>query len=442
MVLIIMIGKIQNGYGEVNVSSERNIANIPLNPSNWDDPDHVHAVFAALRANEPISRTNDPKYPAFWNITKHADIFEIEKRNDAFLNGPRVAVSTLERETAIRALTGGKLNPFHSLVSMDPPEHQKLRVLTQGWFMPKNLEKLRGRIEDSANKQLDVLAEAGGLVEFSHDVALEFPLRVIMSVLGVPREDYHFMLKITQEIFGPDDPDTQRVEHRSGEEAANATMATFAEVANYFGALSDHRRAKPRDDVASIIANGEYEGKPLTVEQQLGYYAIIATAGHDTTSYSLSEAVRQLALNPELYDRLKAEPGEMATKIAEEAIRYASSVRHFVRTAKEDFTLRGQTIKKGDSVILWYPSGSRDEDVFEDPNNFDPDRCTKERHASFGNGPHICLGMHLARLEITTFLALLARRVDRIALNGEPKFLKANFVGGLKKLPIKAEFAN
>lgn len=401
----------------------------------WARPDVVHGILRQLRRDDPVHLCRREGYPDLWHITRHADIFEIERRTDAFLNEPRLIVNSLQREAGVRALTGGSLNLIRSLVTMDPPEHPKMRLLTQAWFMPKNLSALQGRIEESARMGVFKLQQSGGTCDFARDVATEFPLRVIMTVLGVPEADYPMMLRLTQQLFGPEDPDTRRTD-TSPEDQVNALRKTFGEFSDYFNALSEERRKTPRDDVASLIANAQIDGHPIDNAAALGYYIIIATAGHDTTSYSLSEAVHQVARSPELFERLRAAPAEEAPKIAEEAIRFASPVRHFVRTAVFDVQLGNRTIRAGESVILWYLSGSRDEDVFAHADRFDPDRDQTTRHAAFGHAAHMCLGMHLARQEVSTFLRALAGQVSRIAMNGEPQYTQASFVSGIKRLPI------
>lgn len=408
--------------------------------SAWADPGTIHSIFASLRQNDPVHFVQTEGFPDLWHITRHADIFEIEKRGDVFLNEPRLVINTLAREAATREITGGSLNLIRSLVAMDPPEHPKMRLLTQAWFMPKNLASLQGRIDASAAQGLEEIRRREGVCDFAKDVAVEFPLRVIMAVLGVPSEDYPMMLRLTQELFGPDDPDTKR-RAPEGDDTAASLHQTFLEFSQYFNQMTEARRAQPQDDVASIIANAQIDGEPIDNAAALGYYIIIATAGHDTTSYSLTEAVRQLALNPELLARLKQNPDDIAPKLVEEAIRYASPVRHFVRTAKEDYTIRGKTIKSGDSVILWYPSGSRDEELFPSPDIFDIDRDRSVRHAAFGHAAHMCLGMHLARQENISFLKEFARNVDSLELTAEPKYIEANFVGGIKSMPVHIRLA-
>lgn len=406
-------------------------------PAFWSDTDQVHRLFAELRKRDPLPFVEADDYPNFWHATKHADIFEIEKRTDVFVNEPRQVVTTLTRENAVRILTGGNVNLIRSLVSLDGPTHAKLRHLTQAWFMPKNLGKLQPRIDASASASLDQWLRHDGSTDFAKEIAQEFPLRVIMAVLGVPPIDYPVMLRLTQELFGPHDPDTRREAVDASSDPIADLRQTFSEFSAYFTALSEDRKRSPRDDVATLIANASLDGAPIGPDLALGYYIIIATAGHDTTSYTLTEAVRQLSVNPHLLKRLKSDPDNIAPRITEEALRYASPVRHFVRTATSDYNIRGRAIKSGQSIILWYPSGSRDEEVFESPDSFDIDRKTEVRHAAFGHGAHMCLGMHLARQEINSFLRQMASRVNGLEPAGQPKWMQANFVGGIKSLPLQ-----
>ncbi len=411
-------------------------ASFLYNSANWADVNAIHDVFTRLRAEDPVHFCSTEGYPDLWHVTKHADIFDVERRTSDFLNEPRLIISTSEEEAQIRARTGGSLNRIRSLVTYDAPEHMKLRLLTQSWFMPKNLDKLRPKIADSVDRGLRVLHQSQGQCDFARDVALEYPLRVIMAVLGVAEDDYGLMLRLTQELFGPEDPDIGR-DVPEGVSPEQALAETINDLFAFFTALTQEKIDNPKDDVATIIANAEIDGEPLDVMGKLGYYTIVATAGHDTTSYSLSEAVHQLAKDPALFDRLKQSPETISSLITEEAIRYASSVRHFIRTANKDTDLGGKTIREGESVILWYPSGSRDEDVFDNPHAFNIDRDQGKRHAAFGHGAHMCLGMHLARLEIDSFLKALASKVEVIELLAEPKYVQANFVGGIKSLPVR-----
>lgn len=404
----------------------------------WGDRAAQLAILADLRANSPIHFHQKDGYIDLWHVTRHADIFEIEKSTGSFIVEPRMVLMPTEREETLKGFTGGTVHIIKSLVSIDPPEHPPLRMLTQGWFMPKNLTRLQGAMEASAETALERLAASDGACDFAQDIALEYPLRVIMAAMGIPSGDYPKMLQLTQELFSPEDPDVA-ADEKSQEEVTQGIINTFMEFYAYFTALTADRKANPKDDLASVIANAEIDGEPIGEAEQLGYYIITATAGHDTTSFSLSEAVWHLARNPEIFVQLKADPAAMAPKIVEEAIRLASPVRHFLRTATEDITIGGHDFKKGDTLMLWFPSGSRDEAVFEDANTFNPHRDMSTRHASFGHGAHICLGMHLARQENAAFLTKMAERVKSIELTGAPEFNHSHFVGGIKHLPVRVE---
>lgn len=410
-------------------------------PSNWMDMGAIHATFAAKRKDDPLGFVESEIYPNFWHVTKHSDIFAVEMATDAFLNEPRSIVRTREDEARTRALNGGCLNRIRHLLTYDGDEHSSMRRLTQGWFMPKNLHKITGVIETSAEMALEALKSKGGNCNFAEDVALEYPFRVVMRLLGVPEQDHARILRAALALFGAEDPKVRARYFSEDVDMAETRDEAIREFQRFIGALIADRTANPRDDLSTLIATAEINGVPVDMAGKMGYFIIVATAGHDTTSNSLTEAMHQLALDPALFARLKADPDTVAPLIVEEAIRYAAPVRHFVRTAKKDFQLRDKTIKEGDCVVLWYPSGSRDEEVFPNPDQFDIDRNGKTRHASFGHGAHLCLGMHLARMEITTFLKSFATAVSSVELMGEPTYSATTLVGGINDLPIKVEFS-
>jgi cytochrome P450 len=278
------------------------------------------------------------------------------------------------------------------------------------------------------------------------EVALWYPLRVIMMLLGVPPEDEAFMLKMTQEIFGPGDPDvTAQADHKSDTGAFSSSgvsvdlMQTAMQLYQYFGAITADRRKNPKDDVASIIANGMIDGQPIGDREAMSYYIIVATAGHDTTSSTVAGGLLQLMKNPEQMAKLRADMS-LVPNFVEESIRWVTPVKHFMRTAVQDYELRGKKIKEGDGLSLFYWSGNRDEEVFEDPFKFRVDR-NVSKHVAFGYGVHVCLGMHLARMEIRALYNELLPRLKSIELNGTPKNTLANFVSGLKTLPVKYQMA-
>ena len=241
----------------------------------------------------------------------------------------------------------------------------------------------------------------------------------------------------SQQLFGSTDPELNRSREAitSAEQAIAMLNYVIADFENYFGALTAERRANPREDIATVIANATINGEAIPDREMSGYYMIVATAGHDTTSASTAGAIMELAKNPALFERFRAADSDKAGLI-EEAIRWTTPVQHFMRSAKEDVEVGGQTIRAGDWLMLNYVSANRDEAVFDNPFAFDPDR-EKNQQIAFGFGAHVCLGQHLARLEMRILMEELLPRLKSIELAGEPARVESVFVGGLKRLPIR-----
>lgn len=260
-------------------------------------------------------------------------------------------------------------------------------------------------------------------------MAVWYPLRVIMMILGVPDEDLPKMLTLTQELFGADDPDMKR------ETTAENRDATILEFFNYFNALTSQRRAEPGDDVSTVIANAQVSGAPIGELEAMSYYIIVATAGHDTTSSSSAGGVLALMENPDELVKVQANR-DLIPLLVDEAIRWTTPVKHFMRFATEDYELRGKCIKEGDGLMMLYASGNRDEEVFDQADKFIIDR-RPNRHVAFGHGAHHCLGNLLAKMELKHLYSELLDRVESIELIGEPKLIQSTFVSGLKTLPVR-----
>ena len=405
------------------------IDNAIVSPSNWGDEKWVHEQLAWLRSNEPLKYLSPDGFEPFWNVTKYEDIKTFEGDKRLFVNDPRPTLSMSFVAEAIEQLTGRK-HLVRSLVQMDDPDHMQYRRLTQSWFVRGNLRKLQSRIDQLASEYVDRMLEMGGSCDFVKDVAIWFPLRVIMSILGVPQEDEPLMLKLTQELFGSTDPDVARSFEMMD------IMNVVRDFEDYFAGLTQARRDNPTDDVASVIANAEVDGQRLPEHETNGYYMIIATAGHDTTSSSTAGGLLALIENPMQMERFRADPDGLMSSAIDEMIRWVSPVRHFMRTATEDTIVSDTEIRQGESAILWYPSANRDESIFDKPFEFRVDR-SDAKQLAFGFGAHVCLGQHLARMEMASLYKALFERVSDIELDGEPKYTQSTFVGGLKSLPIR-----
>ena len=403
--------------------------NAIVDAANWADEQGIHRQFEWLRQNDPIRFLEPEGFDPFWSITKYNDIKEVELNKRIFINDPRPTLGPKMMTEFLQQMTGRK-HLVRSLVQMDDPDHMKYRMLTQSWFMGSNLRKLQSRVDELARHYVDRLAMLDGECDFVKDVAVWYPLRVIMSILGVPPDDEPLMMKLTQELFGSADPDNQRSFEISD------FMNVVTDFENYFAELTRSRRENPKDDIASVIANGEIDGQPIPDNEANGYYMIVATAGHDTTSSSTAGGLLALLENPEQMQKLRANTEAVLPSAIEEMIRWVSPVRHFMRTATEDYALNGTTIKRDESLILWYPSANRDEDIFNAPFEFRVDR-SDAKQLAFGFGAHVCLGQHLARMEMSALYKELLARVESIELAGEPKYVQSTFVGGLKSLPIR-----
>ena len=399
-------------------------------PETYADEKELHDIFTFMRREDPVSWVEPDQFRPFWAITKHEDIIEIEKQNELFINDPRTTLMDIPTEDAIKEFTGGSHLLVRSLVHMDNPDHQLYRSLTQKWFAPPNLESLKKDIRNIAKEYVNKMVDHGNECDFAKDVAIFYPLRVIMSILGVPKEDEPRMLRLTQELFGGRDEDMIRDESETSSESN--TITDFFE---YFNALTEDRRKNPTNDVSSVIANAKINNEQLGHLEAMSYYVIIATAGHDTTSSSTAGGILALIENPDQLLKLKNNPSLM-TSAVEETIRWVTPVKNFFRTATQNYDLKDREIKKDDSILLCYPSGNRDEEIFADPFKFKVDR-SPNRHLAFGHGAHLCLGKYLAKIEMEIFYEELFKKIDNIQLNGEPEWVKASFVSGLKSLPIK-----
>lgn len=415
------------------------IAEIIVDPKAYAAEAPVQEAFTTLRRERPLGVAQPAGFDPFWAVTKFDDIQEVERQNDLFHNGDRAATLTsIEADKMVREAMGGSPHLVRSLVQMDNPDHFNYRRLTQSWFLPQNLRQLEARIREIARGFINHMAELGAECDFARDVAFLYPLHVIMEILGVPEADEPRMLKLTQELFGAADPELNRTGAdvmTSEKEGFEALFATVAEFMEYFNAMTEDRRAAPRDDLASVIANGQIEGQPLDHLAAMSYYIIAATAGHDTTSSTTAGGLWALCENQDQFAKLKADPG-LINSYLEETIRWVTPVKHFMRTATADAELRGRKISKGDWLMLCYPSGNRDEDKFDQPFKFDIER-SPNKHVAFGYGAHVCLGQHLARMEMRILWEELLPRLHSVELNGTPKRMEAAFVCGPKSVPIR-----
>ena len=430
-----------------------------ISPSHYAAVGHPHQTFAYLRKHDPLHLVEAEGYRPFYAVTKHADIVAIEKQPELFASeprpilGPEASNPEIREETLMEIFnrlqdtpkllevlaTSAESGLIRSLVQMDPPDHPKYRALTQPWFKPSNIKRLEDRLTEIIKDILDEMMGDGEEreLDFVQDVAVWPPLKLITELLGVPEEDEWRILKLTNELFAGDDPEMRR----TGDDPLSI-ITTIKDLYQYFTDMTEDRRARPSEDLASYIANGRIDGEYLPYKELISYYIIVATAGHETTRTGIAGGLHALLTHPDQMARLKDTiDDEEALKLAvEEMIRWSTPVAQFCRTATADCELNGQQIRKGDALGLFYASANFDEEVFEDPFEFRIDR-KPNRHLAFGTGPHQCLGLLLARMEMRIFFQQLIPRIVSMELAGGAERIQASFVHGFKHLPIRFQLS-
>lgn len=393
-----------------------------VTPEHYEHHGYPHAEWTWLRRHDPVFWYDRPNVAPFWAITKHADVIAIGKQPELFLNGPRLAVFTLD-------LPPPAEGELHHLLNMDPPEHGPYRRLASGWFTPRAIRAMDAKVERITREILDAAAERDG-GDFVRDVSAKITIAVIAEMLGVPRSDWELLFRWTNEIIAPQDPEFQH-----GATAHETFERSRLELFTYFDDLARQRRAVPADDIVSVVANGQLHGQHLPSVELLSYYALLVAAGNETTRNAMTGGMLAFLEHPGEWEKLRGDAASLDGAV-EEIVRWTTPVIQFTRTATRDYELRGRTIRAGQSVCLFYASGNRDEEVFEDPFRFRIDR-EPNLHIGFGMGEHVCLGAHLARLELRHAFAQLRERLVHCERAGTVERVRSSFVGGIKRAPMQ-----
>lgn len=382
-----------------------------------------HEWFTYLREHAPVWFHPEPDGPGFWVITKYADVVAVGRDAATYSSDQkRGGVVMLEgRPEDYQFEQGGNL-----MLTMDAPEHTRYRKLVNRGFTPRQMRMLEPHIRALTNRILDDVIERGEC-DFVVDVAAELPLQVIAEMLGVPHEDRHKVFEWSNRMIGSEDPEYSV--------SAEEVQAAQVEMFMYANELAKERRENPRDDIVTALLNAEVDGDRLSEMDFNLFFLLLAVAGNETTRNSISHGVRAFCEHPDQYRKLVADPS-LAKSATEEVVRWASPVMYFRRNVTRDTELRGQRIRAGDKVSIWYISANRDEEVFDDPFRFDITRHPNEHVGFGGGGPHHCLGANLARMEITVLLEEMARRIPTIELVDEPAPLRSNFIAGIKHMNV------
>jgi len=399
-------------------------ANDLVDPVRYATNGRPYSLWARMRRETPVARCEPDGYAPFWAITRHADIVSISREPERFSNASGITLLRRDEPDFQRGV--------RAIVNMDPPDHGPYRAVGHRWFIPRNVRSLEDTVRSLVRELLDGIAARGATkIDFVHELATALPLRMICGLLGLPAADEPFALRIANEAFGSDDPEMKRAE--GGREAL------VVEIFGYFMRVLADRRSAPREDLLTLIATAEVNGKPIPDLEALSYAAVILGAGIDTTRSALGSGIVALLEHEEQLERLRKDPSLIPTAV-EEILRWTVPANQMLRTATCATEVRGVPIAKGDTLALFYPSANRDEDVFDAPDAFRIDR-KPNQHLTFGIGEHFCLGAGLARMEIRVLLEELLPRLRHIAPAGAARRIQTNFIVGYKEVPLEIELA-
>lgn len=389
-----------------------------------------HATFARLRREDPVHWTEEADGSGFWSILRYDDALAVSRDVETFTSSKGIRLEEMdEEETAAR----------RTLMEFDPPEHTRYRRLVSKGFTRRRVESYEDTIRQLA---VEVIEKALGDTEFDfvQAIAEELPMRMLGRMLGTSDEEGYQLVAWGDALLGNTDPeftdfpvdltDTEQFRMVPFRSPASIQIFQWAQL------QAEKRRANPTDDVISQLLEPDKEGVPLTDLEFNNFVTVLVAAGNDTTRYTMTHGLWNLMNHPELWDAWRANP-ELTPTAVEEILRTSAVTMHFRRTATRDIEMRGSKIKAGDKVVIWYNSANHDPEGFENPFRFDLAR-EKNDHMAFGrNGPHLCLGAWLARMEVRLVFEELMKRVDRFEPNGDLERLRSNFIAGIKHLPVK-----
>jgi cholest-4-en-3-one 26-monooxygenase len=384
-----------------------------------------HEMFRRLRAEAPVSWHDNPSGQGFWNVVTHADVVEVNRDTRRFsseIRGVNIFDFSGLGESRASFDPRGVM-----MLYMDPPQHTRYRLLVNKGFTPRMVGLLEQYLRYRSILIVDNIVERGGC-DFVEDLAAELPLQAIAEIMGVPQEDRRLLFEWSNRMIGVDDP-----EHST----EDGTVAA-AELYAYVNELAKQRRTDPRDDIVTKLINAEIEGEKLSELEFDMFMMLLTVAGNETTRNTTALGMRALMQHPDSFAEMRdnLDDSKRLDLAIEEILRWASPVQHFARTATEDTVVSGQTIAKGEKVVMWYVSANRDEVVFPYPYNFDIHRTPNDHVAFGGGGAHFCLGANLARMELRLIFREILHRLPDMRPAGEPVMLRSNFISGIKHLPV------
>lgn len=394
------------------------------------DPDQYERAipwhdFAWLRANDPVHWTPENNGAGFWALTRHKEIVEVSRQPALFSSAYANGGHRIFNENEVGLTNAGDSNIGTPFISRDPPSHTQYRKFVMPALSPVRIDGIEARIGEKAKSLIDAIP-LGEKVDLVQALSAPLPLMTLAELLGVPADMWPSLYGWTNAFVGEDDP-----EFRKSAEAMEATLGDFF---GFVTELYEARRANPTQDIASLLANAEIDGEPVPFGEFAANMVLVLVGGNETTRNSISHTVCTLSRAQDQWDAVRADPAILQQGTTE-MIRHASPVMHMRRTVMEDTELGGKLVRKGDKVVMWYISGNRDEAVFENPDQFDLGRKARN-HVGFGTGQHVCVGSRLAEMQLRVTFGMLAEKVCRFELIGQPRRFRSNFINGLKNLDV------
>jgi len=396
-----------------------------------------HATFARLRKEDPMSWTDSSDGSrGFWSITRHDDILEYNKQYDLLTSARGIRLEDQSEEEYLARRT---------FQETDPPEHRHTRALVNKAFSRPVVAHYEDLIRELASDILDRAFEEDEL-DAVEMIARQLPMRMLARIIGVPDSDGDWLVERGDELIANSDPNyTKFVVDKVDTEEFRLMPFRSPAGKDLFEYASNHlKRLQERgdtDNVLSMILRPTKTGSVMSQTEFRNFFCLLVAAGNDTTRYTITSSIKAISNYPELFNQLKESDGAIYDTAVDELIRWASPTMHFRRTATRDFEHHGKRVREGDKVVFWFVSGNRDDQAFENPYDIDLTR-QPNRHVAFGQGgPHVCLGMWLARLEVKILLQEITKRLSDLEQAGEHKYLRSNFIGGIRYLPIRIKRA-
>jgi cytochrome P450 len=390
-------------------------------------------AFKALREHDPVHwQPEASPNRGFWAITRFHDIEEV-------LRDPRTFSSA--RGITLEEQTTEEVEARRSMIDMDPPRHTRLRKLVSKLFTRSAVAQYEPFVREQARIVLDHALPKTEF-DFAAEISRELPIRVLARIMGVPDKDLPMCIELGDAMIAQADPEYSRAvidkEDTSEYRLLPFRSPAAVELMHYGHGLAEERRREPREDLVTKLVQAEVEGERLSEREFDNFFCLLIVAGNETTRHAISHGMLALHAHPDQWERLRDDPGLMPLA-TEEILRWASPTMHFRRTVGQDLDLHGTRISEGDKIVVWFVSGNYDDEVFPEPDRFDVGR-EPNPHMAFGSGgPHVCLGAHLARLEVRVMFEELLPRLGDLEVTGAIERLRSNFINGIKHLPVRVK---